>query len=307
MKHKFDSSSDRNRTLPLKAWWGCALLILFPVGIFAQSITVEELAERMVGDGVPPFIIDVRRSHEYEKSHIPNAISIPLSLLEGRRFPPVGEVVVYGDGLGRTDMEEAMELLSSKTGIVPVYLDGGFAAWEARSGFSTGAKGFQEPENGFITYQQLITTGGEGVVLYDLRKGGRNSLNRASLLDHFPQARLGQGSPYALLHRPADTPAMARSGNGKPGGQPNPLLRGNATATDDLIVLIDDDNETAFKVCEQLRAAGYSRVQVLAGGEMIMEFEGRPGLERQGSGSIKLSLPGSGVDAESQQVKEGNP
>jgi hypothetical protein len=80
-------------------------------------------------------------------------------------------------------------------------------------------------------------------------------------------------------------------------GPANPLIREGAVMTDDLIVLVDDDNESATKVAQRLRAAGYSRVQVLAGGELILQFEGRPGLERQGGGSIRIA-PGGDAGAD---------
>lgn len=257
----------------------------------AQSITVDELADRLV-DGTAPFLVDVRRAHEYAESHIPNAVNIPLAILDSRRLPPLGEVIVYGDGMGRIEMSVALEKLSAKPGIEPVMLEGGYAAWNTRSGVNTGAPGLSDRAPAHTTYEELAARGGEGVVLYDLRKGqGRaKDTDAIQLQDHFPKARLQTGSPYALLKSEDKPEASGATLAGRPESPPgNPLLRKNPVDSSDLIVLIDDDHDSASKMAHRLRAGGFQRVAVLAGGEMIMEFKGRPGLERRGRGSINVT------------------
>lgn len=267
----------------------------------AQSITVGELAQRM-GEGNVPFIIDLRRTSEYELSHIPNAVNIPVSLLASRRLPELGEVLVYGDGLGRVNEQEALAILSEKPGIDPVYLQGGYASWETQSGMTTGASGLQMAVVGNITYQTLKENEGEGAVLYDLRKGVNRSGPKESLLDHFPKATIGRGSPYALLRgRSRGQGNAPQSANGKG----NQLLRGNQLDTDSLIVLIDDDQESAQKVAERMQAGGFKRVAVLIGGELILQHRGRPGLERSGGMSITLDPAPNDKNGNKPDKKEG--
>ena len=250
----------------------------------AQSISVEVLADKLVSEDIP-FLIDLRRSHEFEKAHIPNAVNIPLVALGSRNLPPLGEVVVYGDGMGRIDAAEAVAMLEDKPGLQPFYLEGGFAAWQTRSGITTQSKGLSSASTGKITYQTLMDNQGEGVVIYDLRKGPGIRDNRDSLLEHFPRARMGAGSPYRLLRGPYAQLKQPVEGNSN---KPNPLIRKGAKQTDQLIVLIDDDNESADAMARRLQAGGLKRVAVLVGGDTIIRHQGRSGLSRQGGLSMQI-------------------
>ena len=265
--------------------------VLAATSLSGQTITVDELAQRLV-EGDVRFLLDVRRSHRFAEGHIPNAVNIPAANLDSRRLPPIGEVIVYGDGLGQIDMEEISVILSNKTGIEPVVLQGGFAAWESQSGVTTAPHGFRESAEPVITYQDLVKNGGRGAVIYDLRKGAGGQ--KQLLKDHFPEARLGRGSPMALL-RSSRNPAQATGSVNA-----NPLLKSNRPSVDDLVVLVDDDHESAAKLARRLRGGGLERVVVLAGGDLALSVKGRPGLERRGRGSIKIDLPESGEE-------EGNP
>ena len=64
------------------------------------SITVADLQRQLAG-GVKSTFIDVRSPELYSQAHIPGAINIPASLCPLKNLPPLGQVVVYGDGLGR--------------------------------------------------------------------------------------------------------------------------------------------------------------------------------------------------------------
>lgn len=273
--------------------------ILFPVlacnCLAADSISVESLADQL-STGEAPVLIDIRSSSAYQAGHIPNAINLPLQVMDRRSLPPLGEVVLYGDGLGRLDMAEAGKLMAAKPGITCRILEGGYAAWQTQSGVTTAEKGLGRDQPAVITYDDLMKQEGEGLVVYDLRKpkpSGGASLAGAgedgdSLREKLPRARLASGSPLALLKRNTAAP---RSGAGLASGAQdagggdgaNPLLRKNPLATDELIVLIDDDNKTATDLARQLRAGGFQRVVVLAGGDLILDFEGRSGLSRQSS------------------------
>ncbi|HKJ90806.1 MAG TPA: rhodanese-like domain-containing protein [Oceanipulchritudo sp.] len=279
--HPFLSSRTARSCIP-----ALLLLLAGAVPLTAAALSVEELADRLV-DGELRFLIDVRRTHSYAEGHIPNAVNIPLEHLQNRRLPRIGEVIVYGDGLGQLDMEKALQYLAAKPGIEPVLLEGGYAAWETRSGVTTAKETFRKRSDPTITYQNLRNNKDSDLVIYDLRKGGGSA--RESLRNHFPDARIGTGSPEALL--PSD--------RGRGGGaslmasRRNPLLKGKAPSTDELIVLVDDDHSSAAALAQRLRAGGLKRVAVLAGGEFAMEFNGRPGFERRGQASIKMPVPGT--------------
>lgn len=285
-----------------------ALVCTVPHVASAQSISVAELADQLVSDQKAPIIIDVRLSARYTAGHIPNAISIPLPSLNSRRLPPLGDVIVYDDGMGRGNIEEAVVLLNRKPGIKAVSLKGGYAAWETRSGVTTSSKGLAPERKPVITYEDLVATQGEGIVVYDLRQPASASSGGARLAslgegaeskdlrDLLPMARQENGSPLTLLKPDRKVPSggarlMASE------DEVNPLIRGSVLPTDELIVLIDDDHQTAEETARRLRAGGFERVAVLAGGDLILKFEGRSGLERQGTGGALESATMKG-DAE---------
>lgn len=259
----------------------------------AESISGERLAERLVSDE-PPLLLDIRREHQYEAGHIPGAINIPLGMLGSRRLPPVGEVIIYADGLGETDPLEAVALLEKREGLEPKWLRGGYAGWETVSGVSTAMPGFQKSSQRHISYGKLKASGGNGAVIYDLRKKAGSALE-----EHFPDARVVRGDRRRVLRAASDSGAARPQSLDADEGQANPLLRGKRASSEQLIVLIDDDNESAREVAASLRAQGLHRVVILAGGEMMVEMEGRSGLERASSGSF-LWEPGEGEEADSQ-------
>lgn len=284
-------------SLLLKRLRSLLCLLPFAVPLSGASLSVEELADRIVS-GQVRFLIDVRRTHSYVEGHIPGSVSIPLEHLQSRRLPPIGEVIVYGDGMGQMDMDEAIQALEEKPGIDPILLDGGYAAWETRSGVTTASEAFRKRSDPTITYQTLQANEDADLVIYDLRNG--EVASRESLRDHFPNARIGRGSPEALL--PAQ---RGRSGEGASllaASSQNPLLKRDAPMADELVVLVDDDHSSAAAMAQRLRAGGMKRVAVLAGGEFTMEFSGREGFERRGQGSIKM--PGQNEDNE-ESTEEG--
>src|SRR4030043_401175 len=76
-------------------------------------------------------IIDIRALELYREGHIPGAINMPATIISKKKLPPLGTVVVYGDGI-RTDLTNgAAEALNAMSGIEAVMLDGGFSAWES--------------------------------------------------------------------------------------------------------------------------------------------------------------------------------
>ncbi len=258
-----------------------ALGAVAPFALCAQMISVEELANEMVGD-TPPVLIDIRRSHSYEKGHIPGAINLPMPLIESRRLPRLGDVIVYCDGLAEFDVVEAMNLLREKPGLEPRALRGGFAAWETRSGVTTASSGFDAASDGGITYETLESVQGRGTVIYDLRQGDGGSV----LKEHFPQARVVKGDPLKKLAASSGGGGTQKVAVGEEG---NPLLREVALDSSEIVVLIDDDGKSATEAARRLRAGGLKRVVVLTGGDQIVTLEGRSGLERKASSSITVS------------------
>src|SRR5690606_38975475 len=94
---------------------------------------------------------------------------VALPAIARRSLPPLGDVVVYGDGLGRVSGEEAMVLLDRKEGIRARVLAGGMAAWESAGLATTRRAGMTVEPLPHITYRQLAKAQREAV-LVDLRE-----------------------------------------------------------------------------------------------------------------------------------------
>ena len=113
-------------TLPnrLKAsfWW-------IPFGQVPE-IDVHQLEERLSGDN-PPQILDVRTSTEWERSHIPGAINLPIQKLK-KTLPSLKldvEHPVVTICLSAHRSIPAVRLLQVKGFADVVQLKGGMLAW----------------------------------------------------------------------------------------------------------------------------------------------------------------------------------
>ncbi|MED4116313.1 ArsR/SmtB family transcription factor [Priestia megaterium] len=94
-----------------------------------EDISLPELKERMENGEV--LLLDVRPTEEYEKEHIPGAVSIPIEELEEKlaSLPPDCNVVAYCRGTCCLMSVEAVELLKSK-GINAFRLEEGVYDWK---------------------------------------------------------------------------------------------------------------------------------------------------------------------------------
>lgn len=59
-----------------------------------------------------------------------------------------------------------------------------------------------------------------------------------------------------------------------------------------LIVLVDNDGESAREECRRMKISGYNRVVILAGGELALQTKGKPGLGRVGGRIFRGGLDG---------------
>ena len=80
------------------------------------AVTPRQLKE-MMAQGDKVTIIDVRSTGMYLQGHIQGAINIPVSIIDKKRLPPIGNVVVCGDGVLDDLALEALDALNLKRGI----------------------------------------------------------------------------------------------------------------------------------------------------------------------------------------------
>ena len=94
-----------------------------------EPISKDELWKRIQNQDV--IVLDVRPREEYEKGHIPGALSIPLSQLQSRlaEIPKDREIVAYCRGPYCVLSAEAMTVLR-KAGFHAVRLREGLPEWK---------------------------------------------------------------------------------------------------------------------------------------------------------------------------------
>lgn len=238
--------------------------------IFATStsypITSRQLKE-LKDRGEKITLIDIRGNRLFRQGHIPGAINIPFPLIGRKRLPPIGRVVVYGDGI-RTDLtREAVDILNSKHGIRAEMLDGGFPAWEALHLTITGRKSFKEEKFHYITYEEFlkIITSEPDLILVDLRLSDSSS-GAPDLAARFPGVKIIR-------------PVPLEKGNVSPGMRWNlqEIIAGKIRGNSKLYILIDSGNGESEKVAHRLKGAGIKRLAILIGGQITIEREGKRG------------------------------
>jgi rhodanese-related sulfurtransferase len=210
----------------------------------------------------------MRPPTSFAQEHLPGAINIPASLCSQKRLPPLGRMVVYGDGLGRDSdsLQAAAAALAEKPGITVEILEGGFAAWESAHGMTTRGPGVHHEKLNYITYAQLKANPANDVVLVDLRK------THAPLPS--PQTLAAAPEPLTDLSREFPGMALTKSTAGK--------VLNTGVGVPPLIVLIDSADGSAEAAARLLKAGGSKRYAILAGGELSVARKGEAGLQRSG-------------------------
>ncbi len=251
--------------------------------LMAEGISPEALDAQLKA-GEPLAVIDIRPGAEYQQNHIPGAMNIPARALNPSRVPASRALVLYDDGMGRSDAQAVVVKIRA-TGRTDVFwLKGGLAAWESAGKPGTAETGFSRDHVPAITYHRLIATKGKDVIVMDLRTAESppeaGTVGLAGGTMESALTNLGSLLPGARV---------VRNETAKPGtiqiagsSQASPLE--GVDPAEELIVVVDDGDGSGEALVRSLRAAGNRRVVLLAGGEEILKRQGRPGLERESLG-----------------------
>jgi len=239
-----------------------AIPALLAAGLLPVSgLTVAGLQEQLTGGG-KITVVDIRSPRVFSQEHIPGAINIPASLCPYKNLPPLGVVVVYGEGLGGDDVLAAAAALAAKPGLKVDVLDGGYAAWKSSSGLTTRGPGLKRESLNYISYAHLKGLKPGGVVLLDLRKGpARDAQSLTDLNVEFPGMRRAGSRAEATQAVAGSTPT---------------------------IVLIDNGDGTAEAEARKLKAGGTHGYVILAGGEPLLARHGQAGLQRVAAQSFVI-------------------
>jgi rhodanese-related sulfurtransferase len=225
----------------------------------ASGLTVAGLQEQLTA-GAKITVVDIRSPRVFSQDHIPGAINIPASLCPYKNLPPLGDVVIYGEGLGGDDIVAAAAALAAKPGLKVNVLDGGYAAWKSSAGLTTRGPGLKRESLNYISYAHLKGLKPGSAVLLDLRKGpARDAQSLTDLNVEFPGMRR--------------TVSRAEAAQAVAGAAP-------------VIVLIDDGDGTAEAEARKLKAGGTHGYVILAGGEPILARHGQAGLQRNAAQSF---------------------
>ena len=273
------------------------------------AITAQQLQE-MLGRGEKVTVVDIRSNWAYAESHILGAINIPASVIAMKRLPPLGRVIVCGDGI-RTDLTlQSLQALNAKTGIQADMVEGGFGAWDALNLPNTRKSGFGRERLRYLSYQELekAAANNPDMVLVDLRRMSEEDETALTGMQSISARRGGSVSQGTQEAMETDASGIVRGNKtdlsekfpglntmkltrklrsaGKDGSVSTaPLASGKGNHHRKVYVLIDDGDGEAEKVAHRLQAAGIRRVVILAGGERILRREGCSGLKTIESGN----------------------
>jgi len=256
------------------------LMLIAAGGLLAPppslAVTPDELRERLAGhENIT--VIDIRGQAEYSRGHVPGALNIPASIIGLKRLPPIGTVVVYGDGI-RTDIAlEAVEALNLKKGIAAEMLDGGFPAWDAFNLATSQNAGLEREQFTQLTHDDLVEAAkvNGDMVLVDLRGQTAVEMNRPA------------AGPSRSAAAPVDLKAkfprlrsiklrQKRTAAGEEWDIAAAILaREQQQPHRDLYVLVDAGNGESEKVARRLKGAGVRRIAILVGGEEILRQQGK--------------------------------
>jgi len=96
------------------------------------EVTVDQVKQRLTGNGSQAHVIDVREKEEYREGHLPGAVSVPRGFLEMKieeTVPERGaEMIVYCQGGTRSLI--AGKILKDMGYTNVVSMAGGFGAWK---------------------------------------------------------------------------------------------------------------------------------------------------------------------------------
>ena len=237
-------------------------IMLLALSTPARAMDFETfLRKQRAGERIT--LIDIRPATTFAEGHIPNAINIPASILPRKRLPPMGQVLVYGDGIDAGALQQALAALNQKPGIQASALDGGYAAWLASGKVvQPKQKKLLLDSTRQLTYQQFMALlrDDHGVVLVDLRQTRSTPL--ATLL---PGRLPGVETVIDDLRAPVQRSLIQA------------IKQYSAKAHQHVFVLIDAGEGVAQDMAKALHAAGIKRVAILAGGVIALQAKGKTG------------------------------
>ncbi|MDX2441672.1 MAG: rhodanese-like domain-containing protein [Desulfobacterales bacterium] len=257
------------------------VLFLFAAPTLSFAITVDQLKETLTQkDRIA--IIDLRSRLDYAQGHILDAINIPSRLLMKKQLPPLGEVIVYGDGIKKDDVDLAVEELNTRPGINADFLEGGYPAWSAKNLSRSPWFGIKRQLFSSINYQDLKkadSASNPDMVIVDLRYVTHDDATKTNNSNDTGQDDLSDLNdlfPNLNVIKPNTHFSISK------GQSERVHISGLSSIPDHdstLYVLIDMGDGTAQKVARRLKEKRIQQIAILIGGEKILQRKGQSGLD----------------------------
>ncbi len=274
----------KNRLKDLAVMTFLILAVFLPdTGLAIEAEAFKE----MLAQGEKVTVIDIRSQELFMEGHIRGAINIPAAVIARKPLPPIGRVVVCGDGIRKDITLKAVEALNAKQGIQAELLEGGFAAWQALSLPSAQSPGVKISQFRYITYEDLeeASVSNQDMVLVDIRhmkNSGRTAGQDTVQIDDENLSDLSEKFPNTEIM----TPDHRALGSGTDGEDISIAAFSDAERIghNRVYVLVDSGDGKAEKMARRLHGAGIRQVVILIGGERILQRKGQSGSETQVSG-----------------------
>lgn len=269
-------------TLWTAVLWTCS-------AVPAPAITVDELAKNLAA-GQVIHLIDVRPSTRFQAGTIPGAMSIPATIILQKQLPALAPVVLFDDGLGGIDVAAIVAALNQRPGWKADVLSGGFAAWRAlKNAPETSPVGLRSEDVQHITYEDLNQLS-EPVVLVDLRPLAPATTNlKSKAAAGMKPSATTTADPVTAFCAKRPNRSYLRSlddfrdrfqASAQRQTRTAKSVTPKPTAPPPLVVLVAAVDADNLETCRRLRAEGYARVLILAGGDESILLEGRRGKGR---------------------------
>jgi rhodanese-related sulfurtransferase len=225
-------------------------------------------------------VIDIRSNALYRQGHIQGAINIPAAIIDKKRLPPIGRVIVCGEAVRRDLSVAAVGNLNSRKGIDAELLEGGYGSWEALNLPTTQRKGLGRKRIRYLTYQGLerAAAADRSIVLVDIRRGSGPGRELTAKIPTREAAKEAAQRKQALTELSRKFPGVEIIKVSAKGF--DQVTRAKDRQHRSLYVMIDDGDGRGEKLARRLFAAGVKQVAILTGGEQSLRRQGRPGRMR---------------------------
>jgi rhodanese-related sulfurtransferase len=277
----------------MKGYWICFGLFYSILAVnLGLAVTAEDLS-RMLEEEGNITLVDTRYKNDYANNHIQGAINIPARACRLKNLPPLGRIIVYGDGVDTASAAQAAFFLNQKPGITAEILEGGLGRWETLQYPMSVKRGMTREELPAITYDSLTSVYKKNtdLIFVDLRRfpEGTTDVRQTSQYKETKTSVTQSGNFTDISEQfPGATIVSSLPVSGSKTASGARSIQSRIPSSDSgshCYVLIDNCDGTAEKTARRMKARGIHRFVILTGGEKILSRKGKSGIQRLNGGN----------------------